>query len=492
MQEVTLKKKTTADIIKEALNTPLTPDVIESYKKQGVVLKDDSDYTAFFHMIMGQVQSATKKHNTNAFKEFLQILQKDEMINERRAVYIPARYIAKSFIDVNRFIDARAYNEFVFKGGRFSTKSSFISLKIIEMIRDIPNIHALVVRPYENTLRDSVLTQLRWAISMLGLDSEFKVTTSPMQIVHIESGQTIFLRGADDPSKIKSIKPPFGHIGILWFEELDQFRGEEQIRNVQQSALRGGDVAMVFKSFNPPKSRSSWANKYIKIPKANMYVHHSTYLDVPDEWIGNYGIEEAEHLREVNEVAYRHEYLGEEVGDGTNVFDNIFLRNISDEEINTFDRLYFGQDWGWFPDPNVFVGMHLDLNRRILYIFEEITGNKMSNEQWAEKIKHRIEFDITADSAENKSINDFRAWGYHMHPAIKGPNSVEQGIKWLNSLKEIVIDPVRCPLTAREFTNYEYEKDKEGNAITAYPDKDNHTIDSVRYALERVMRMRGV
>ena len=94
--------------------------------------------------------------------------------------------------------------------------------------------------------------------------------------------------------------------------------------------------------------------------------------------------------------------------------------------------------------------------------------------------------------ATNKSINDFRAWGYHMHPAIKGPNSVEQGIKWLNSLKEIVIDPVRCPLTAKEFINYEYEKDKEGNAITAYQDKDNHTIDSVRYALERVMRMRGV
>ena len=155
-----------------------------------------------------------------------------------------------------------------FKGGRFSTKSSFIALKIIELVTNNPDTHALAVRPYENTLRDSVFAQLKWAINFLGVADDWKMTTSPMQLINRHTGQTVYLRGADDPAKIKSIKPPFGHIAFLWFEEMDQFRGEEQIRSVQQSAIRGGDLGIIFKSFNPPRSRANWANKYSKIPKA--------------------------------------------------------------------------------------------------------------------------------------------------------------------------------------------------------------------------------
>ena len=75
---------------------------------------------------------------------------------------------------------------------------------------------------------------------------------------------------------------------------------------------------------------------------------------------------------------------------------------------------------------------------------------------------------------------------------VKGPNSVHMGMKWLAGLNKIVIDPVRCPKTFKEFINYEYDKDKEGNAITSYPDFDNHSIAAVRYAMERVSRQRGV
>ena len=168
------------------------------------------------------------------------------------------------------------------------------------------------------------------------------------------------------------------------------------------------------------------------------------------------------------------------------------MRTITQSEVDRFDMLYFGQDWGWFPDPNVFMGMHLDLNRRVLYIFEEIDGNKITNDAWAELIAHRKNELITADSAEQKSVNDFRSYGFNMQGAVKGPGSVHYGLKWLASLTEIVIDPVRCTGAAKEFTEYEYEKDKEGNPITAYPDANNHRIDAVRYALERVMRRGGL
>ena len=91
---------------------------------------------------------------------------------------------------------------------------------------------------------------------------------------------------------------------------------------------------------------------------------------------------------------------------------------------------------------------------------------------------------ITCDSAEPKSIDEVRGYGLRVMGAKKGPDSVEYGIKWLQDLEEIVIDPLRCPETAREFSSYELDRDKEGNFKAGFPDHDNHHIDAVRYACE--------
>ena len=98
---------------------------------------------------------------------------------------------------------------------------------------------------------------------------------------------------------------------------------------------------------------------------------------------------------------------------------------------------------------------------------------------------------VTCDSAENKSIADYRSYGINARGAEKGPDSVRYGMKWLQSLIKIVIDPVRCPETAKEFSKYEYELDKEGNPTSVYPDANNHSIDMTRYAMERVWKRKG-
>ena len=92
---------------------------------------------------------------------------------------------------------------------------------------------------------------------------------------------------------------------------------------------------------------------------------------------------------------------------------------------------------------------------------------------------------VTADSAEPRTINEFKNLGLNITGAKKGPDSVEHGIKFLSEeIEEIIIDPIRCPNTKREFMGYEIEKDKEGNLKGEYPDKNNHTIDAVRYGME--------
>lgn len=402
--------------------------------------------------------------------------------------------LSPAFKDVHHAVKDGTYNQFVLKGGRGSAKSSFVSVEVVLQLLKHPDVHAVVMRRVANTLRTTVFAQYTWAIAALGLSDKFKTTVSPMEIVYKETGQKIMFFGADDPGKVKSIKTPFGYIGILHFEELDQFGGEEEVRSLEQSILRGGDYALEFKTFNPPKTKNNWANRYCMTDKPGQMIHHSTYKTTPKEWLGERFLDDAEHLLLMNPGAYEHEYMGVANGTGGMVFDNLSIEEITEEQINAFDRLYYGLDWGYYPDPWAFNQMHYDAARRTLYIFGELTEYKKGNRETADALFSfgiTSEDRITADSAEPKSIADYRNYGLYCRGAAKGPGSVDYSMKWLQSLNKIVIDPVRCPNTAREFSMYEYERDKNGDVISGYPDRENHQIDAVRYGTEPIWKRKG-
>jgi phage terminase large subunit len=408
---------------------------------------------------------------------------------------IPADLIARDFLEVYRDIKAGINTEYVLSGGRGSTKSSFISLVFIYLLVNNPSLHAMALRQVANTLRDSVYSQLIWAISVLGITDLFKMTITPMQIEYIPTGQIIYFRGADDPSKLKSIKPPFGYIGLVWFEELDGFYGPEAVRKIEQSVIRGGDKAWTFKSFNPPRTSNNWANKYVLIKKEKQYQHSSNYLNVPSEWLGEPWLAEAEHLAKVNPGAYEHEYLGKPNFAGGMVFGNVIVRKITAEEIKQFDRVLNGLDFGFYPDPADYIKCHYDAGRHKLYIFGEIRKYKTSNEELYRILKTEGGYEdwetLICDSAEPKSVADFRSYGATARGAEKGKESVRYSMKWLQSLAEIVIDNEKAPYAAKEFIEYEFERTKEDEVISAYPDHDNHSIDGTRYATNLIWKRRG-
>ena len=380
-------------------------------------------------------------------------------------------------------------------GGRGSTKSSFISVMIVLGIMQDINANAIVFRKVASTVSTSVYEQCLWALEMLGVTGLWKCTQNPHRMTYTPTGQVIIFRGLDKSKKIKSLKVARGYFKFVWFEELDEFSGEEEIRSVQQSVLRGGPKFVVFKSFNPPISKSNWANQYVAVPRSDSLRHKSCYLQVPQDWLGQQFFDDAEILKQTNPRAYQHEYLGDAIGTGGEVFDNLDIRPITDDEIQHFGQIYMGIDWGWYPDPFHWSKMHYRPASQTLYIFDEYRTNKQSNyDTWRtlQILKGVTGADlITADSAEPKSVNDYRSYGSLCRGAIKGPDSVRYGMKWLQSLRSIVIDPVRCPATAQEFVNYEYDRSPDDEIISGYPDENNHSIDSVRYALERVWRRKG-
>lgn len=431
---------------------------------------------------------------------------------------VPSNTIfAKAYNSAFKAIMAHKKERYTFTGGRASCKSSFIAICIVLLIVMFPDYNALVIRKTAKTLRRSVFEQIVWAIRLLHLENRFQIPrsqTAALPIIHNRGGgiqQRILFAGCDDPEKIKSLKTASGYFAILWVEEKTEFH-ESELQNIRISALRGGKTFYIFESYNPPSATRHWCNIEARTPDSNRMVIHTTYLDIPAAWLGEAILHDIAHTKETNERAYRNIYLGEATGTGLNVFENVKLQPITDNQIKAFDYIYRGVDWGYYPDPFQYVvGAY---QKATLYIFDEFRLYKHGNIEAFNALKDhmnnqydryrydtrqkgekdRIESErITADSAEPKSIADFRAFGADMRGAIKGAGSRDTGFKWLQGLDAIIIDPTRCPHAADEFTLYEYEIDKRsGDIMSGYPDgQPDHCMDAVRYAMETVYRRAG-
>lgn len=404
--------------------------------------------------------------------------------------------IAPAFYSVHWDILDGKHTYYDLYGGRGSTKSSFISTEIVfGMMKDAEEgifSNAIVFRKVEKYIRESVYEQIAWAIDALGVTDLWKATLSPMQFIYLPTGQKITFRGLDKAKRTKSIKSKRGWYKYLWFEELDEFDGIEEIRNVQQSVIRGGSQFAVFKSFNPPISRSNWANVYVNEPREDSYRHKSDYTSVPADWLGDQFIADAEHLRATNERAYRHEYLGEPVGLGTNIFDMLEIRTITDEEIQTYQSIYQGQDFGWYPDPKAFIRAAYVPNKEQIVLLDELGGCKIRNADMAQMIKDKgyNDYSLLCGVDEQESIVDLRDAGIPARNAIVTPGSRKYTFEWLQC-RTIVIDPARTPRAYKEITEYEHEVDGNGEVIADYPDGNDHWIDALRYAISPIAMRRG-
>ena len=415
--------------------------------------------------------------------------------------------IAGCYLPIHKEVQEGTHSIFHLPGGRGSAKSSFVSLEVVDGIMNDPQANGIIFRRYANTLRESVYSQISWAIDALGVAHLWRGSVSPMVYTYIPTGQQIFFRGLDDAAKLKSIRCRTGTFKYVWFEEFSELNGGNQVRNVLQSVVRGGNDFRIFNSFNPPLSVNSWANKYVLVPDDRAVVFRTTYRDIPAEWLGEAFILEAERLEQINPDAFKHEYLGECISTGSEVFPNITTREITDEEIEQMQYFYCGIDWGFSVDPFAFIRCSYDRRTQTIYLLDEIVKRGCSNSDIADMIKAkgydraapeeayyspfaggmiRERQNIICDSAEPKSVNDLRKQDIKALECKKYPGSVVYGVKWLQT-KHIVIDPRRTPVAYKEFTEYEYETTKDGEILASLPDKNNHTIDSLRYALDMLI-----
>ncbi len=377
----------------------------------------------------------------------------------------------------------------VVKGSRGSKKSKTAALNIICRLYQYPESNGICVRRYSNTLRDSVFSDLKWAIHKLNLDAYFDCTVSPMQITRISTGQKILFRGLDDGMKITSISVDKGYLCWVWLEEAFEITNEEDFNKLDMS-IRGevpkGYFKQITLTFNP-WSENSWLKaRFFDKPDNDVFVKTTTWEC--NEWLDNADKNIFLKMKKENPRRYRIEGEGNwGISEGL-IYERFKIMDFDINEIKKIPNIKaaFGLDFG-FTDPNALVCSLVDNANSKIYIFDEWYKTGVTNRDIAQVIKDKgySSQRIICDSAEPKSIKELRDCGIKAEPASKGHDSVNYGIQLIQNY-EIIINPL-CKEFQKEISNYCWAKDKSGKP-TDKPDHEfSHGMDSLRYAVVKVI-----
>lgn len=367
----------------------------------------------------------------------------------------------------------------VLYGGAGSGKSHFAGQELLLNMMSSKNYSYLVVRKTGKSIRNSVFRLLTEMISEYELTSYFSINKTEMMITCI-TGASMITSGLDDVEKLKSV----ANINRIWVEEASEIT--EKDFNQLDLRLRGQSKVgyQMTLTFNPI-SELHWLKKsFFDVGRNGAFVLKTTFKD--NNFLDDRYIQTLNDLKEQDYQYYRVYALGEWGSLGNVIYSNWSKQDLSDVK-DSFDNIYNGIDWGFGDDPTAFVRVHFDKTRKVVYVLDEFAKHGEFIDDIATDLHKRIGDElITCDSSEPRSVADLRRNGIKALAAKKGPGSIEHGIKWLQGHR-IVVDS-SCIETIKELSTYKWKEDKDGNIIPKPVDKDNHLLDSLRYALESEMK----
>lgn len=374
----------------------------------------------------------------------------------------------------------------VCKGSRGSKKSKTTAINMITRIVQYPESNGLCVRRYQNTLRDSVFSDLKWAIHKLKLDDYFEWTVSPMEIVYKPTGQKILFRGLDDGLKITSISVDKGVLCWVWIEEAYEITNEDDFNKLDMS-IRGqvpeGYFKQITLTFNPWSATSWLKARFFDNPDEDTFIKTTTWQC--NEWLDDSDRAIFEKMRINNPRRYRIEGEGEwGIAEGL-IYTNVVFEDFDVEEVRKTPGIIaaFGLDFG-YTDPNAFTCSLVDNTNMIIYVFDEWYKTGVTNKVIAEAIKEKGYGGqrIICDSAEPKSIAELQEEDIKAEASRKGRDSVNHGIQQIQNYK-MVIHEKNCPEVKKEIQNYCWAKDKDGKPTNKPDHEFSHGMDSIRYAV---------
>lgn len=372
------------------------------------------------------------------------------------------------------------------KGGRGSTKTSKNSIKIDYHCLSEEKCSAVIIRRYQNTLRNSVYKEIKRGLARFKLEDgiDYEAFKSPLEI-HFNNGNNIYFAGGDDYEKIKGMIDEKTPIKILWFEELTEFDSPDEIDQIIATFTRGNDDwFIVLYSFNPPKNKFHWVNQWAEQMKKrkDCRVTQSDYRTVPEEWLGKIFIEQAKEMEQNDEKRYRWIYLGEVIGLEGLIYNPDLIEYVDEDYIekNKIKILYidFAIDSGHQTSATAVgcYGLGSDGYWYLLDTYYYSPHEKSIKKAPSELSKDIFDFEIemikkyktvmdkeTIDSAEGALRNQFfKDYGRRLHPVDKGKDKeqlIEYSQDFLSKRKFRVLNNDNNQIFKKENENYMWQKD---------------------------------
>ena len=386
------------------------------------------------------------------------------------------------------------YNEFwkfkgryrVVKGSRASKKSKTTALWYATFLnkKGFEKANLIVFRKTYRTLKDSCFTDLKWAFTRLGVIDDWVFTLSPLEATRKSTGQKILFRGLDDVLKITSVTVENGHLCWAWIEEAYEVMNEDDFDMLDES-IRGEVPEPLFKqwtiTFNPWSEKHWLKSRFYDVTNDDTLAITTNYLC--NEWLDDTDLQVFERMKSHNPRRYQVAGLG-----NWGIVEGLVFENWKEQKFDIKDTgdsvTVAGLDFGYTNDPSAFFVGFLNESERKLYVYDEIYKKQMSNKDIYKEIKALgySKERITADSADPKSIDELYGYGLRIKSSKKGPDSILNGIQWIQDL-EIIIHP-RCNNFLTEISNYQWSEDKFGQRLNKPVDDFNHLIDAMRYAVE--------
>ncbi len=386
------------------------------------------------------------------------------------------------------------FNQIYF-GGSSSGKSYFLAQKIV--LDNLHGVNWLCCRNVANTLARSTFNEITKAISNMGLSQYYRINRSIMVITCTLNNKQILFAGLDDVEKIKSITPIDGVLERIFIEEATEIKRDAYKQLTKR--LRGESVngKCIILAFNPilkshwiykeffnewQDDKNSYASmEYGKTENGkgvSLSILKTTYKD-------NLYLtaDDRELLENESDPYYYNVYsLGNWGVLGHIIFKNWRVEDLSDR-IPHFDKIHCGMDFGYSSDPNALIKVHIDKPQKKIYIYDEYYQAGMTDEELLRVCRSFFGREyVTCDSSEPKTIDYLAQNNINAIPAVKGADSINRGIRWLQGY-EIIVD-VRCQNFKNEIETYHWQEDKYGNAMAKAVDANNHLIDALRYACE--------
>lgn len=375
----------------------------------------------------------------------------------------------------------------IFYGGSSSGKSFFITDKIV---LDVLNgCNYLCCRNVGNTIKRSVFNEVTKSISNIGVKDYFSINKSDMIITCKLNEKQILFCGLDDPEKVKSITPANGVLERIFIEEATEIKREAYLQLKKRLRGKSNHIKHIIMAFNPilqshwiyKEFFGGWQDDKTVYEDDKTLIVKTTYKD-------NIFLtaEDRALLEDETDPYFYNVYtLGNWGVLGNVIFKNWRVEDLT-EQIPHFDNIYIGCDFGFASDPNALVKCHLDKKKKKIYIFDEWYQAGMTDDELLRVCEKFVGNEyVMCDNAEPKTIDFLASNNIKAIGAIKGADSINRGIRWLQGY-EIIIHKT-CQNAKNEFEQYHWQEDKYGNAMAKPVDTNNHLIDATRYAFSNVM-----